>query len=224
MSAIANSLSNKPQALRVRNLGLRAYEPVWRAMQEFSAGRKPDTLDELWLLQHPPVFTLGLNAKPEHLLGESGIPVMQVDRGGQVTYHGPGQLIGYLLLDLARRHLGVRDLVVELEQAVINLLADFDVIATGRRDAPGVYVDSQKIAALGLRVRKGRCYHGLALNVDMDLTPFGSINPCGYPGLQVTQLADLGINLPIDEVSMRLETHLANILGYTVCDDSEQNR
>ena len=223
MSASQNPRGHR-QPLVVRNLGLRAYEPTWHSMQAFSADRNDDTLDELWLLQHPPVYTLGLNAKAWHLLDASGIPVVQVDRGGQVTYHGPGQLIGYLLIDLARRHLGVRDLVVRLEQAVINLLAGFDIRATGRRGAPGVYVDGAKIAALGLRVKNGRCYHGLALNVDMDLMPFSKIDPCGYPGLQVTQLSNLGINLSFDEVSTRLESHLADVLGYTVGNDSKAIR
>ena len=223
MSATPNFPTPRHQTLIVRKLGLQAYEPTWQSMQAFSAKRNDDTLDELWLLQHTPVFTLGLNAKREHLLKESGIPLIQVDRGGQVTYHGPGQLIAYLLIDLARRKLGVHDLVIQLEQAVINLLADIDITATGRRDAPGVYVNNKKLAALGLRVRKGRSYHGLSLNIDMDLAPFANINPCGYPGLQVTQLSDLGINLSIDEVSRRLESHLAGILGYTVRNDPRWN-
>lgn len=224
MLATPDSLVHGRQPLLVRRRGLQPYEPVWQSMQSFTAERDKETPDELWFLQHSPVYTLGLNANPGHLLGEPGIPVVQVDRGGQVTYHGPGQLIAYVLIDLARRHLGVRDLVVKLEQAVIDLLAGLDIPAAGRRDAPGVYVDRGKIAALGLRVRRGCCYHGMALNVDMDLAPFGNINPCGYPGLRVTQLADLGINLSIHEVSKRLESHLAEVLGYTVRDDSESLR
>lgn len=196
-----------------RHLGRVDYEPVWRAMQDFTAARTEATPDEIWFLEHPPVFTLGLNAKPGHLLSPGAIPVVQIDRGGQVTYHGPGQLVAYVLLDIARRHLGVQRLVQLMEQAVIDLIAEHGVKAEGRRDAPGVYVDGAKIAALGLRVKRGRTYHGLALNVDMDLEPFGRINPCGYPGMQVTQLRDLGISLDVDAVSARLESHLVRLLG-----------
>ncbi|HEY9198093.1 MAG TPA: lipoyl(octanoyl) transferase LipB [Gammaproteobacteria bacterium] len=199
--------------MQVRHLGRADYEPTWRAMQSFTAARTDETPDELWFLEHPPVFTLGLNAKPEHLLNPGDIPLVQIDRGGQVTYHGPGQLIVYVLLDIARRHLGVQRLVQLMEQAVIDLLAEHGVAAQGRRDAPGVYVDGAKIAALGLRVKRGRTYHGLALNVDMDLEPFGRINPCGYPGMQVTQLHDLGISLGLDAVSECLQSHLVRLLG-----------
>ena len=199
--------------MHARHLGRVDYEPTWRAMQEFTAARDDITPDELWLLEHPPVFTLGLNAKPEHLLNPGDIPVVQIDRGGQVTYHGPGQLVAYVLLDIARRHLGVQHLVQLMEQAVIDLLAEYGVTAQGRRDAPGVYVDGAKIAALGLRVKRGRSYHGLALNVDMDLEPFSRINPCGYPGMRVTQLRDLGISLDLNAVSARLESHLVRLLG-----------
>jgi lipoyl(octanoyl) transferase len=199
--------------MQARHLGRVDYEPTWRAMQEFTAARDDSTPDELWLLEHPPVFTLGLNAKPEHLLNPGDIPVVQIDRGGQVTYHGPGQLVAYVLLDIARRHLGVQHLVQRMEQAVIDLLAEHGITAQGRRDAPGVYVDGAKIAALGLRVKRGRSYHGLALNVDMDLAPFRRINPCGYPGMQVTQLRDLGISQDVDAVSVRLESHLVRLLG-----------
>ncbi|MBI5041528.1 MAG: lipoyl(octanoyl) transferase LipB [Gammaproteobacteria bacterium] len=199
--------------MEVRHLGRVDYEPTWRAMQDFTAARTATTPDEIWLLEHPPVFTLGLNAKPEHLLNPSDIPVVQIDRGGQVTYHGPGQLVAYVLLDITRRHLGVQRLVQLMEQAVIDLLAEHGVHAEGRRDAPGVYVDGAKIAALGLRVKRGRSYHGLALNVDMDMEPFGRINPCGYPGMQVTQLRDLGISLDVDAVSARLASHLGRLLG-----------
>lgn len=199
--------------MQVRHLGRVDYEPTWRAMQDFTAARTESTPDELWFLEHPPVFTLGLNAKPEHLLDPGDIPVMQIDRGGQVTYHGPGQLVAYVLLDIARRHLGVQRLVQLMEQAVIDLLAEHGVNAEGRRDAPGVYVEGAKIAALGLRVKRGRTYHGLALNVAMDLEPFGRINPCGYPGMRVTQLSDLGISLSLDTVAARLESHLTQLLG-----------
>ncbi|MFA7386446.1 MAG: lipoyl(octanoyl) transferase LipB [Thiohalobacteraceae bacterium] len=199
--------------MQIRRLGRVAYEPTWQAMQRFTAERTAETADELWLLEHPPVFTLGLNAKREHLLAPGDIPVLPIDRGGQVTYHGPGQLIAYVLLDIARSHLGVQQLVQRLEQAVIDLLAELHIVATARRDAPGVYVDGRKIAALGLRVKRGRTYHGLALNVDMDLAPFGRINPCGYPDMQVTQLRDLSISLGVEAVSARLESHLTRLLG-----------
>lgn len=212
------------QQVYIRSLGTVAYEPTWRAMQDFTAGRAPDTPDELWLLQHPPVFTVGLNGKPEHLLQPGDIPVVNIDRGGQVTYHGPGQLVAYVLADLDRRHLGVQALVRILEQAVIDLLAARGVRARARRDAPGVYVDGAKVAALGLRVKKGRCYHGLALNVDMDLAPFSRINPCGHAGMAVTRLRDLGISAGIEPISRELETQLAEHLGYTERLDAAADR
>jgi lipoyl(octanoyl) transferase len=198
--------------MRVRYLGQVDYVPTWRQMQCFTDSRTSDTPDELWILQHTPVFTLGRNGKPEHLLNTGDIPVIQVDRGGQVTYHGPGQLVVYPLLDLNRRQLGVQSLVRILEQAVIDLLAGHGLAAARRDKAPGVYVDDSKIAALGLRVRKGRCYHGLSLNIDMDLTPFSMINPCGYPGLQVTQLADLGVTEPLDAITCRFQAHFEKLL------------
>ena len=178
--------------LRVRELGLVDYEPTWRAMQAFTDRRGPHTDDELWLLSHPPVYTLGQAGRPEHLLAPGEIPVIRVDRGGQVTYHGPGQLVVYVLLDLRRAGFGVRQLVSLLEASVIDLLAGQGIAAAARADAPGVYVNGAKIASLGLRVRRGCSFHGLALNVDTDLAPFARINPCGYAGLPVTQLADLG--------------------------------
>jgi lipoyl(octanoyl) transferase len=181
-------------------------------MQAFTEGRSNDTLDELWFLQHAPVFTLGRNGKQEHLLDTGNIPVIRVDRGGQVTYHGPGQLVIYTLLDLQRRQLGVQSVVRILEQAVIDLLAEHDLAATRRDKAPGVYVDDSKIAALGLRVRRGCCFHGLSLNVDMDLTPFSMINPCGYPGMRVTQLADLGVTETMDGITRRLQAHFERLL------------
>ncbi|WJW75924.1 lipoyl(octanoyl) transferase LipB [Thiohalobacter sp. IOR34] len=205
----------EPLLLR-RHLGLADYQATWQAMQRFTAEREDDTPDELWLLEHPPVFTLGLNAKAEHLLAPGDIPVVAIDRGGQVTYHGPGQLVAYLLLDIGRRGLGVQQLVRYMEQAVIDLLAGEGIKARARRDAPGVYVGEAKIAALGLRVKRGRSYHGLALNVDMDLEPFRRINPCGHPGMAVTQLRALGISLSLAEVAARLESHLAERLGYTI--------
>lgn len=205
--------------LLIRQLGLRDYKPVWREMQQFTDIRDQETADELWLVEHPPVFTLGLNGKPEHLLAPGAIPVVAIDRGGQVTYHGPGQQLVYLLLDLKRNKLGIRAVVEKIEQALIRLLADYGVTARSRRDAPGVYVGDSKIAALGLRVRRGCTYHGLALNVNMDLEPFTRINPCGYPGMVVTQLADLidQNSSPADaaHIAPTLCRYLAEELGYT---------
>jgi len=177
------------RSLTVRRLGQVAYEPTWHAMQAFTAQRAADTPDELWLCEHPPVFTLGLAGKPDHLREDIGIPVVKIDRGGQITYHGPGQIVCYLLLDLRHRKLTVKGLVNRMEQAVIDLLAGYGVAAQRLTGAPGVYVNGAKIAALGLKVKNGCCYHGLALNVAMDLTPFSAINPCGYVGMAVTQLA-----------------------------------
>jgi lipoyl(octanoyl) transferase len=188
----------------VRRLGRVDYESTWRAMQRFTEQRTDVTPDEIWLLQHPPVFTLGMAGKPEHLLRDIGVPVVRIDRGGQVTYHGPGQLIAYLLLDLRRRNLKVRELVDRMEQTLIDLLAGYGIAAERRSGAPGVYVDGAKIAALGLRVKNGCCYHGLSFNVDMDLSPFAAINPCGYAGLAVTQLADHADFGDIDTVAERL--------------------
>lgn len=213
----------------VRRPGLVEYAPTFAAMQAFTARRDADTPDELWLLQHPPVYTLGMAGKREHLLADTtpapaasvrpgeaggelaapaeclgGIPVVAIDRGGQVTYHGPGQVVIYLLVDLKRRGYGVRELVRRMEQSVIDLLASLAIPAQRREGAPGVYVGSAKIAALGLRVRQGCTYHGLALNVDMDLSPYAAINPCGYPGLMVTQLRDLGVQLDVETAGERL--------------------
>lgn len=176
---------------RVQRLGRRDYTATWQAMRAFTEQRTADTADEIWLLEHPPVFTLGLNGKPEHLLAPGDIPLVKTDRGGQVTYHGPGQLIAYLLLDLKRRGLGVKEMVSRMEQAVIDLLAAEGIEGQRRVGAPGIYVEGKKIAALGLRVRRGCSYHGLSLNVDMDLAPFSRINPCGFEGLQTTQLREL---------------------------------
>lgn len=185
-------------------MGLVDYLPAWHTMQDFTARRRPATPDEIWLLQHPPVYTVGLNGQAEHFPKDSVIPVIKTDRGGQITHHGPGQLIAYLLLDMRRLKLGVRPLVRKMEHAVIDLLRNYGIEAQGQTDAPGVYVSGAKIAALGLRVKNGCCYHGLALNVDMDLTPFHAINPCGYPGLQVTQLRDLGIMDSLEMVGEKL--------------------
>jgi lipoyl(octanoyl) transferase len=176
----------------IRRFGLVEYEPTWRAMQRFTDERDPATPDEIWFLEHPPVFTLGMNASRAHVLAPGEIPVVQIDRGGQVTYHGPGQLVVYPLIDLRRSGLGIRDLITALERSVIALAADYGITAECRRNAPGVYVDGRKLASLGIRVRRGASYHGLALNVNLDLEPFGRVNPCGYEGLEMTQLADLG--------------------------------
>ena len=188
----------------IRRLGRVEYLPTWQAMQRFTDERDAGTEDELWLLQHPPVFTLGMAADPSHVLAAGDIPVVQTDRGGQVTYHGPGQLVLYALLDLRRNALGVRDLVMLLERAVIELIGAHGVRAEGRRDAPGVYVSGRKLASVGMRIRRGASYHGLALNVDMDLSPFARINPCGMAGMQVTQLAELGVKGTVDEAGERL--------------------
>ncbi len=196
----------------VRTLGRVAYEPTWRRMQEFTAQRTADTPDELWLCEHPPVFTQGLAGKPEHLLHDIGVPVVKIDRGGQITYHGPGQIVCYLLLDLKRRGLTIKGLVNRMEQAVIDLLAEYDVTAERRAGAPGVYVGGAKIAALGLKVKNGCCYHGLALNVAMNLAPFAAINPCGYAGLAVTQLTAFSPDADIETVGARLIDHLGNNL------------
>ena len=194
--------------VEVRSLGLREFEPVWRAMQRFTDERVASTRDEIWFTEHPPVFTLGLNASREHLLAPGDIPVVQIDRGGQVTYHGPGQLIVYPLLDLKRAGLNIRDLVSALERSVTELAAEFGIEATGNRAAPGVYVDGRKLASIGLRVRRGASYHGMALNVDLDLQPFSRINPCGYQGLEMTDLARLGVTESIGAISGKLEAHL----------------
>lgn len=201
--------------IAVRHLGRADYESTWRDMQAFTAARTPDSADELWFLEHPPVYTQGRNSKPEHLHDTGEIPVIQVDRGGQVTYHGPGQLVVYTLLDLDRRRLGVQSLVRLLEQAVIDLLADFRITGQRRDKAPGVYVNGRKIAALGLRVRKGRAFHGLSLNVDMDLEPFTRINPCGFEDLEVTCMADLGIDISLDAAAKRFQEHFEKLLSNT---------
>lgn len=188
-------------------------------MQNYNAQRSPQSDDEIWLVEHPPVFTQGLNGKPQHIHNPGEIPVIPVDRGGQVTYHGPGQLVAYLLLDLKRLGLGVRGIVSLIEEAIIQLLADYEIPAESRRDAPGVYVDGRKIAALGLRIKRGCSYHGLSLNVDMDLGPFKLINPCGYPDLEVTQLKDLGIDDPMALVADKLVALLGQQLGYNAQQD-----
>ncbi|NRP10982.1 Octanoyltransferase [Marinobacterium sp. xm-d-509] len=201
--------------LNVRYLGRQPYLEAFDRMQAFTNERTADTADELWVLEHEPVFTQGQAGKAEHLLGTGDIPVVQVDRGGQVTYHGPGQLVIYLLLDLKRNKLGVRDLVTLMEDSVVSLLADYRVIAAAKPDAPGVYVDGDKICSLGLRVRKSRSFHGLALNIDMDLEPFLRINPCGYAGLQMTQLSSFDPSATkVEKVGSELVQYLANAIGY----------
>ncbi|MCB1736881.1 MAG: lipoyl(octanoyl) transferase LipB [Gammaproteobacteria bacterium] len=223
MTAPGSRQSGSPQ-LSWRDLGLHAYLPVWHAMQSLTDRRDADTADELWQVQHPPVFTQGMNGKPEHLLAPGDIPVVAIDRGGQVTYHGPGQIVLYPLLDLRRAKLGVRDLVSIMEASVIATLSDYGVTAAARADAPGVYVDGAKVASLGLRVRRGCSYHGLALNVDMDLSPFQRINPCGYADMPVTQMRDLGVRDSLDTIAARLRGNLAELLGYTAAPEPIADR
>ncbi len=196
-----------------RWLGRADYASTWRAMQSFTDERDATTPDEVWFLEHAPVFTQGLNGKREHLLAPGDIPVVGIDRGGQVTYHGPGQLVIYPLIDLRRRRIGVRELVVALESAVIALVKAHGIAAAGRRDAPGVYVEGRKLASLGLRIRRGCSYHGMALNVDMDLEPFGRINPCGMTGLEMTQLAALGIAGDVKGIALEIAPQLRDALG-----------
>lgn len=198
----------------LRWLGRVEYEPTWRAMQRLVDARGPETPDEIWFLEHPPVFTLGMNSRPEHLLGTGDIPVVQIDRGGQVTYHGPGQLVVYPLLDLGRAKLGVRALVQGIERAIIATVAEWGIEAYGRRDAPGVYVGPRKLASVGLRIRRGCSYHGLALNVAMDLEPFRRINPCGYAGLEMTQVSELGGPAELGAVADALAPRLLAELGF----------
>ncbi len=205
----AANLSATQVPLLVRNLGQTDYQQTWQAMAAFTAARSEQTVDELWCCEHAPVLTLGQAGRPEHLLVDLGIPLVNSDRGGQITYHGPGQVVVYLLLDLNRRRLKVRELVLAIEQAVINLLAEHGVIAERHGGAPGVYVGAAKVAALGLRIRKGCCYHGVSLNVAMDLSPFAAINPCGYAGMPVTQTSDLGISLTPAQAATALAEHLA---------------
>ena len=205
----------------IRQLGLREYPGVYEAMVEFTDRRGPETADEIWRLEHEPVFTLGLAGKTEHLLDPGRIPVHKADRGGQVTYHGPGQLVIYPLIDLKRLGVSIKGYVNLLEQAVIDCLAGFGLDARRRAGMPGVYLDDSKIAALGVRVRKGCCYHGLALNVRMDLSPFRRINPCGYPGLEVTQLADRGVDLTINEAFEKFLPCLLNLFSYDKMEVSE---
>lgn len=206
--------AGRERAVEIRSLGRREYEPLWRSMQAFTNSRGDETPDEIWFTEHPPVFTLGLNASREHVLAPGDIPVIQIDRGGQVTYHGPGQLMVYPLIDLRRAGLGVRDLVTALEQSIIDLAAQYNIVAASRADAPGVYVQGKKIGSVGLRVRRNSSYHGMALNVDMDLEPFTRINPCGFEDLEVTDLAELGVTRDLSEVARDLEPYLLRHLGF----------
>jgi lipoyl(octanoyl) transferase len=205
--------SSEAEAPLIRHLGLAPYEPTWRAMQRFTDQRDASTRDEIWFLEHPPVFTLGLNAARGHLKRTGDIPVVQIDRGGQVTYHGPGQLVIYPLLYLRRRSLGVRDLVVALESSVIDYAAELGIVAHGSRTAPGVYVGEAKLASVGLRVRRGASYHGMALNVSLDPEPFERIDVCGYPGLTVTRLADFCEVREVSAAAAGLTPHLLRRLG-----------
>jgi len=197
----------------IRNLGLQPYAPVSQEMHDFTDRRDDDTPDEIWLVEHPPVFTQGQAGKAEHVLAAGDIPVIQSDRGGQVTYHGPGQQVMYVLINLKRRKIGVRELVTLLENTVINTLAQLDIVANARPDAPGVYVDGKKICSLGLRIRKGCSFHGLALNIDMDLAPFMRINPCGYAGIEMTQVSKLVENASMDKIRTILIQHFLALLN-----------
>lgn len=202
-------------ALIIRQLpGLSDYRESLAAMQVFTEGRTADTPDEIWCLEHPPIYTLGMAGRKEHVLAPGQVDVVKVDRGGQVTFHGPGQLIVYLLIDLKRKGITIKQYVHLLEQAVINMLGDCSIRARRKEKAPGVYVDTRKIAAIGVRVRKGCCYHGLSLNVSMDLSPYNGINPCGYPGLEITQLKDEGINLTVAAAAENLISYLVTELGF----------
>lgn len=200
--------------VNVRHLGQQPYEAVWQQMKSFTEERDESTFDEIWLLEHLPVFTQGQAGKAEHVLAPGDIPVVKSDRGGQVTYHGPGQLVVYLLLDIRRLSLGVRDLVTIIEQVVVRFLASHGIEGTPRKEAPGVYVDGRKVAQLGLRVRRGASYHGLSLNVDMDLEPFSRINPCGYKGLEVIDLKQLGMDITLEQVGQQISALLCDEFGY----------
>jgi lipoyl(octanoyl) transferase len=199
--------------IKCRQLGAQDYTSCWQAMQDFTVARDEQTEDEIWIVEHPPVFTLGLNGKPEHLLQSSEIPLVNTDRGGQITYHAPGQLVIYTLIDMKRRGLGVRQLVTILEQVMIDALAQYGLKSKAKSDAPGVYIDGKKIGAVGLRIKKGSSYHGLSLNNNMDLSPFSLINPCGYKGLQVTQLSDFDVNIRTNELAVPVLHAIVNALN-----------
>lgn len=209
------SLNSNNNSLLVRQLGRRDYESVWHAMQDYTDNRNSDSKDEIWLVEHNPVFTQGQAGKEEHLLFPGDIPVVKVDRGGQVTYHGPGQLVAYFLIDIKRLKIGVRNLVTFIEQSLVELLKQHDIAAYPKADAPGVYVDEKKIASLGLRIRKGCSFHGLALNVDMDLSPFQRINPCGYAGLEMVQMNQFGGPFEHNQIEQELMLIVAKHLGFS---------
>lgn len=211
LSRLSQCMSN---SLIVRYLGLKDYLPVWQAMHDFTDNRDDATIDEVWLVEHNPVFTQGQAGKAEHLLNTGDIPVVQSDRGGQVTYHGPGQLVAYFLINLRRKSLGVRELVTDIENIVINTLSAYSIDSAARPDAPGVYVEGKKICSLGLRIRKGCSFHGLALNINMDLNPFLRINPCGYQGMEMIQVSQLGGPNSIEKVAQQLVNELVAILDY----------
>ena len=200
--------------IKIRQLGLQEYQNCWQEMQDYTLSRDENSSDELWIVEHLPVFTQGLNCKPEHLLHVSDIPVVKTDRGGQITYHAPGQLVVYCLIDIKRRQLGVRDLVTILEQAMVESLAQYGLQAVAKAEAPGVYIAEMKIGAVGLRIKKGCSYHGLSLNNTMDLSPFNDINPCGYQDLQVSQLADLGVHIKTSELAIPVVNSIVNALGH----------
>ncbi|MDN3609295.1 lipoyl(octanoyl) transferase LipB [Vibrio ostreicida] len=208
--------------LVVKRLGRQDYEPIWQAMHDFTDTRDDDTLDQIWLVEHNPVFTQGQAGKSEHLINTGEIPVVQSDRGGQVTYHGPGQLVAYFLINLRRKKLGVRDLVTHIENLVIHTLKRYNIDSAARPDAPGVYVDNKKICSLGLRIRKGCSFHGLALNVNMDLSPFQRINPCGYAGMEMAQVSQLGGPDNLTQVEEALVEELVTLLGYEHVEFSTQ--
>ncbi len=204
----------------IRLLGSQNYTSTWQAMQTFTQNRHADTIDEIWLLEHPPVFTQGQAGKAEHILNAADIPIVACDRGGQVTYHGPGQLVAYLLVDLRRAHMTIRDFVCAIENAVIDCLKEWDITAQGRRDAPGVYVNDAKIASLGLRVKRGCSYHGLALNVDMDLSPFSRINPCGMKNLSMTQVSEFKPGISVADVGPRWLHYFSQQMRYNLTYDN----
>lgn len=210
-----NNPSAVDKQLKIHYLGLQDYQMIWKKMSDFTSSRTPLTIDEIWLVEHPPVFTQGRAGKAEHLLQQTDIAIVKSDRGGQITYHGPGQLIVYLLIDIRRKDFNVRTLVSTIEQSIIALLADYQISAVAKADAPGVYVNNKKIASLGLKIRKGCSFHGLALNVDMDLSPFLLINPCGYAGLEMTQCKDEGITVPLNELAPLLINQLNKKLTYS---------
>ena len=204
--------------LIVKKLGRQDYEPVWKAMHKFTDERTEEDVDQIWLVEHNPVFTQGQAGKAEHVLNAGDIPVVQSDRGGQVTYHGPGQLVAYFLINIRRKKFGVRDLVTHIENLVINTLKAYNIDSAARPDAPGVYVDGKKICSLGLRIRRGCSFHGLALNVDMDLSPFLRINPCGYQGMEMAQVSQLGGPSELENVEQQLIQELVELLGYDQVD------